>query len=305
MHLNVILFYAIATIILLIIARFVNQFIIKTNLTDILIVKDNPAEGVAWAGYVFAVFMIIAATLSGSGYDTLLLNIKWTAIFGIGGIIFLALIAKFGIQLITSGDTLKLIKEGNKAAGILLAGAFIAIASIISGAISGDIASETALILKPQISITQNGELISSSTNSYLPILVFFIMGLVIFFIITYLYRFLTAYNDSKEIANGNVAVALSYSGLMIGIAIVVGNALFGQFNGWSDSILEFLKALIVVVIFYPIRQWLVQGILLGAGFSIYGGRLDKEIGEQRNLAAGIIEAATYIATGILAVKLL
>jgi hypothetical protein len=55
----------------------------------------------------------------------------------------------------------------------------------------------------------------------------------------------------------------------------------------------------------YFVRQFIVQGLLLGSGFNLYGGRLDREIADDRNIAAAAVEAATYIGAAILAIKLI
>ena len=53
----------------------------------------------------------------------------------------------------------------------------------------------------------------------------------------------------------------------------------------------------------YPVRQFLIQGLIMGCGYKLYGGKLDDEIARDRNIGAGVIEAAIYIATAIFAVK--
>ena len=50
------------------------------------------------------------------------------------------------------------------------------------------------------------------------------------------------------------------------------------------------------------VRQFIVQGILLGAGFRVYGGRLDEEISHDGNTGAGAA-GPTATATGLTWVK--
>jgi uncharacterized membrane protein YjfL (UPF0719 family) len=250
-------------------------------MTDSLINRDNPAMGVEVAGYLLGVILIIASVLNGPGHESLWVNIMWVAIYGVGGILFLALVATFGLRLILSKKCIEEIKNGNVAVGIVSAGSYIGTAAVIAGSVAGE----------------GGGNLISS--------LVFFIAGQLIFLIITYIFRLLTAYDDTKEVLDKNIPAAMSYAGMMIAIGLIVGNAITGKFINYEESFIDFGKALLVVLALYPIRQWLVQGLLLGGGFTLYGGRLDDEISKDRNINAGVIESITYISTAILVISLL
>jgi uncharacterized membrane protein YjfL (UPF0719 family) len=276
-----ILFVCVATTILLAVARLVNQVVMHTSMTDSLIKRDNPAMGIEISGYLLGVILIISSVLSGQDQGSFWINIMWVVIYGIGGILFLAFVATFGLKLILSKKCLQEIKDGNVAAGIVSAGSYIGTAAVIAGSVAGD------------------------GGGDWLASLVFFIAGQLAFLVITYIFRFLTAYDDAKEILDKNIPAALSYAGLMIAVGLIVGNAVTGSFISYERSFIDFGKALLVVLALYPIRQWLVQGLLLGDGFTIYGGKLDYEISKVRNLNAGIIEAVTYISTAILVISLL
>jgi uncharacterized membrane protein YjfL (UPF0719 family) len=276
-----ILFVCAATIILLIVARFVNQLVMKTSMTDALINKDNPAFGVQVGGYLFGVLLIITAVLSGPGHKDIMVDVMWVLVYGIAGIILLALTALWATRIILSAKCLESIRQGNIAAAMAMAGAFVGTGAVISATVTGE------------------------STGSWVPTLVFFLAGIIAFFIITYVYRLLTAYDDVKEILDNNIPAAMSYAGMMIAVGLIVGNAIKGNFITYEQSFKDFGYALIVVVALYPVRQWIVQGLLLGGGFSLYGGRLDLEISRDRNINAGVIEAITYISTALLVIGIL
>jgi hypothetical protein len=55
----------------------------------------------------------------------------------------------------------------------------------------------------------------------------------------------------------------------------------------------------------YPVRQLLVQSVLLGAPLALRGGRLDAGIAADRNEGLGALEAATYLATSMAIARLL
>ncbi len=266
---------------LLLIARLVTQFLMHEKMTEALTQRDNAAVGVALGGYLFGVMMIIADVLSGPGHTDWTRDAIGVAIYGIGGIIFLAFVATVELKLILSKTALQAVHEGNIAAGIVTSGSFIATSLIIASNVSGE----------------------GSGGNYYTPV-IFFLVGQITLLAVTYLFRLLTAYDDAKEVMSGNNAAALSYAGVMIAVAIIVSHAIRGDFVDYETSLKDFGKSILVVLTLYPIRQFLVQGLLLGAGFRIYGGRLDEEISRDRNLSSGTIEAMMYVAAALLAVRM-
>lgn len=270
-----------AIIILLLIARYFNQIVIKASLTDALINKDNHSLGIQISGYLFGVLLIIGSVLAGSNEQNMWLTLMWVGIYGIVGIIFLNLFSILGLRFIISKKCLDAVKTNNIAAGIVSAGGYIATALIIAGTVAGD------------------------SKGTWDSAVVFFIIGQVSFLIITQIFRLLTDYNDNEEILSGNISASLSYAGLMIAVGLIVGHSIEGDFVDYPTSLIAFGKALLVVLALYPIRQWIIQGLLLGGGFKLYGGRLDKEIKEDRNISAGIIEASVYISTALLVTRII
>ncbi len=271
----------IAIIILLIIARFLNQIVFKLSITDALINKDNHSLGIQISAYLFGTLIIIGSVLAGSGEQNIWITLMWIGIYGVGGILFLNLFSLWGLQIIISKECLKAIKSGNIAAGIVSAGGYISTSLIIAATVAGD------------------------SKGTWDSAVIFFFIGQISFIIITFIFRLLTAYNDNEEILKGNMAAALSYAGLMIAVGLIVGHSIEGDFIDYPTSLIAFGKALLVVIALYPIRQWIIQGLLLGGGFTLYGGRLDKEIKEDKNISAGALEASVYIATALLVTRIM
>ncbi|MEP7272516.1 MAG: DUF350 domain-containing protein, partial [Acidobacteriota bacterium] len=198
--------------------------------------------------------------------------------YGIGGILAMTATGLiFGVYSRWTGlDLMAQIKGGNVGAGIISAAEYLAASYLVSGALTGE-----------GVGIA--------------PTVVFWLAGLLALIVITHLFRYLTAYDDIGEINKGNVAAAAGYAGLLVANGMMVGHAVSGDFNGYSNGFRGFGLMLLVILIFYPVRQFVVQTILLGGGFSFHGGRLDREIAEDRNLGAGLLEAVGYIATAMIA----
>lgn len=281
MNISIIFFFVCATTLLIVVARLVNQLVMNVHLIDSLVEKDNPAVGVQSAGYLFAIILITTSVLTGEGQGSIWDDVLPILTYGVGGIILLALVATSSLRFFLTKESLQAVRNGNLAAGIVVAGSYVGTGIIIASCVSGE---------------AKGGDLLSAA--------IFFLTGQISMIIITWVFRRLTAYDDIQEILNGNIPAALSYGGVMIAVGLIVANAVEGDFTGYEQGFLSFGKAVIAVVALYPIRQILVQGLLLGGGFSIYGGRLDNEISHDRNLNAGIIEAVSYIASALMIAKL-
>ncbi|RYE84718.1 MAG: DUF350 domain-containing protein, partial [Myxococcales bacterium] len=135
--------------------------------------------------------------------------------------------------------------------------------------------------------------------------LVFFVLAQLSLHLFVVLFRALTSYDDSEEVLTGNLAAALSYGGLTVAVAIVVGAASDGAFAGWVESLRGYALAVLVNLVFYPVRQLVVQGLLLGARPTLRAGRLDEAVGQERNVGFGALEAVSYVATALLLTRVM
>jgi uncharacterized membrane protein YjfL (UPF0719 family) len=111
-------------------------------------------------------------------------------------------------------------------------------------------------------------------------------------------FRAFTTYDDQEQIQSGNVAASISYGGIVIGVALIAARALDGDTDSFSQAALEFAKVLACCLLFFPLRQLLVQGVLLRALPTLRGGKLDLLIGADRNVGAALLEGAVYTIAG-------
>jgi uncharacterized membrane protein YjfL (UPF0719 family) len=165
--------------------------------------------------------------------------------------------------------------RGNEAAVLADASHHLALAFIVSRAVSG-----TAL--------AQLG-----------PAIVFAAVGAMTWVLFLTCFRALTRYSDAEEIAGENAAAALSYAGGALALAIIIAHAIDGPFEGWGRSLLSYAGALASCVALYPVRQVVVH-LLLGWRPRLRGRELDRAIGQERRLDVAAVEAGTYIAAALL-----
>jgi uncharacterized membrane protein YjfL (UPF0719 family) len=130
-------------------------------------------------------------------------------------------------------------------------------------------------------------------------LLVFFLLGQLALIGIAYVFRYLTTYDDIQEVATGNIAAAVALAGLLIGVGLIVSHAVSGTYHGFGHALVSFVVALLLVVVFYPVRQIVVQWIVLGGPLHWRATLLDEEIARDKNVAAGLLEATAYLTTAL------
>ncbi|MFZ4620657.1 MAG: DUF350 domain-containing protein [Bacteroidota bacterium] len=270
-------------------ARAVQQMMWKVRASQLLTGDDADAAGIAYAGYYFGVLVVSTAVLDGgqhiaaSSSETFsLAPYLFSIVFhGAIGITALALLGKAGLHLLVKTNITAGIKANNIAAGITAAAAYVSTGMVLAGPLSGE-----------------------NSGGDFSVTVLFLLIAVGTLWTVTYVFRFLTGYDDARQIAQGNTAAALSYAGMMTGSGMIIAHALNGDFTGYESSFILYGKSLIAVLLFYPVRQFLVQTILLGGPLKLYGGLLDDEVGERNNIGAGAVEAASYIIAAVIAIRL-
>ena len=109
---------------------------------------------------------------------------------------------------------------------------------------------------------------------------------------------------EAEDGLGGELAELIEYpddEGMVITLisADVIARALEGDFEGLVVSLKGYGSVLAFLFALYPIRQLLVQGVLLGAPLALRGGRLDQGIAAERNEGMAALEAVTYLSTAL------
>ncbi len=239
------------------------------------------ARAILDAGRVLGVFLISGALVTGAGLGEgeggrLAQELKWLLVYGaLAGALFFVT-ARLGSRLLLRGGLRAQLEKNNLAAAVAVAGHTVATALLVAANIAGD-----------------DLEMIGVS-------LAFFALSQLTLHGFVVLFRTLTSYDDAAEIEGGNVAAALSYAGVTVGLAIIIGHAAEGSFEGWSASLRGYATALVFCGSLYVVRQFVVQTILCGARPTLWKGPLDQAIGRDRDLGLAALEAAAYVGTALL-----
>ena len=262
-----------AALVLLGLARVVQQWLYGQSLRVLLTENDNPAMGIVVAGYLFGVIWTITVLLGTLSYNVLW-DIRNVLIYGCLGIVLLTGAALGTCRIFLGMAMQEQLAAHNVAAAIVVAGVYIA------------------------TSLTYSGGLVGEGGGFWI-MLLFFLLGQVALLGITYAFRRLTSYDDVQEIASGNVAAALALAGLLIAVGLIVRRAIAGDYLGFLPSLGSFLLALLLAVVLYPVRQVVVQWIILGGPIHWRGSLLESEIAHDKNVAAGLLEATAYVTTAL------
>ena len=268
-----VVFVIAAPLILLALARLVLQWVLGSSLRVALTDHDNPAMGLAVAGYLFGVIWTITVLL-GTPSRGLLQDVVDVALYGGLGIVLLTVMSLVSCRLFLGLHVREQLEAHNSSAAVVVAGSYVATSLTYSGALSGE-------------------------GGGFLMLLLFFVLGQLALLAMTYVFRWLTGYDDVEQIESGNLAAGVAQAGLLVAMGIVVGQAASGDFTTLEDSLLGFGISLLVVVVFYPVRQLVVQCLILGAPIRFRSILLDNEIAEDKNIAAGLLEASAYLSTAL------
>lgn len=268
------------TVLLLVLLRVGQRLLAKGKSSGEVLESGNAARHMVQVGQTLAVFLVSAAVVKNtiSGKDPKL-DVVWAVSMAVTGLLLLLLSGRAGLMLLLKSQLPAEIERGNVAAGVAAGAHYVATGIIASRAVAGNDLPSLGLSL------------------------VFFVLAQLTLHVFVSLFRFLTVYDDAEQIAGENLAAAMSYGGVAIAVAILIARALDGDFAGWAVSLKGYGFALLFAFALWPVRQLLVQTLLLGFPFTLRGGKLDDGIA-KRNEGMGALEAVAYLATALSIVHL-
>ena len=246
----------------------------RTRFREELMSKDNPAAGVALSGFYIALFLALSGLLSGEP-GPLALDLRLTAIHGAVAILAIAVSSFAWGPIVHVSLRDDILAKRNLGAGLVCASILIATGLVYRGAVH--LESENAAHVGA-----------------------FFVLGEGALLLYLLLYEWVTPYDVAQEITEkDNVAAAVAFSGATVAAGLILGNAVEGAFTTWKESVTEALLYMTPVLALPLVRFVVVNGLFLGFG------SVNREVAEDRNAAAGLVEASAYVGIALFAVHLL
>ncbi len=237
--------------------------------------RDNPAFGVFFAGYMLGLALAISGAFFGIG-ASIVANLVNIGTSGIAAIVLLRfsmfigdkfVLYRFAIAKEIAGDR-------NSGTGFAMAGLFIAGGLVIDGVMSGQSATYLGMLRD---------------------IIVYWAIGQVFLIVGGLLFQWTARYDVHKTIEeDDNVAAGISMGGYFVGLGIILKAALTGA---GSDLGPEILVTLVIGVIGLIV---LVFARIMAAVVMLPKANLADEVSRQKNMAAGVVSAVTYVALSLL-----
>lgn len=266
-------------LILLFLAKWVQDRFTTFDDDHELFKVDNTALGISKAGYYLSVFIALCGLFLGVGLG------NWIEVrdFAVYGFLCLAL-----INVATYTTDLMILKNFKiydqicgkqcEAVAWALAGSYIGSACILKGAVSGD---DEPL------------------ANGILEIVIFFILGQIVLIGTAKAYQWIMP-DLHDHLESGNVASGLSFAGYLIAVGIILGEQGSGNMTLSSETLGEYvLYSAISLLLLTVIRKYGFR-FMFAAGESLL-----KEIEVDENQAAGWITALCSIGLALLLSKAL
>src|SRR5262249_17584319 len=126
--------------------------------------------------------------------------------------------------------------------------------------------------------------------------LVWFAVGQCVLVVLDNIYS-IAAPGIQDAVAAQNLAVAISLGGFLVAGGLALGSAISGESYGWVQDGLDVGYFLAIWLFVMIVVQFLLNKIFLP------GTSVRKELFTDRNVAAGIIEAALFIVTTLFYIK--
>jgi uncharacterized membrane protein YjfL (UPF0719 family) len=205
----------------------------------------------------------------------------WAGAFVVVGICLIQVAGGLGVRLLLQSTLERQLERGNAAAGLAAGANYVAVGIVAAPAIAGS---------------DLQGLGLSAA---------FFGLAVLTLALYVTVFRALTTYDDAEQIEGDNLAAAVSYSGVSIAVALVLARALQGgDFVGWTAALKGYGWVAASAIVLYPVRQILVQGLVLHRAPTLRGGSLDDAIGIDRNTGLAVMEALAYLAAAVALVEL-
>ncbi len=241
----------------------------------------NDAQRLAAVGEVLGVFLIAGSVVGDAVQgESVLADAIACVTFGVIGLAATLVAGRLGVGTLLGASLAEEVGRGNRAAGVAASGQMLASAIITSSTIKGSELHDVGLALT------------------------FFVIGQATLLLFVVLFRALTTYDDAEQIHGENLAAAVSYAGVAVAVAIVIGRAAEGDFEGWLSSLRGYGLVLLSLLALYPVRQLFVQTLLMRTRPHLRGGPLDVAIAERRSAGLAALEAGSYVATAIVIAQL-
>lgn len=235
--------------------------------------RHNVALSLALGGYFLGLTMALGGVLVGPAHGSLAQSLRDILIYGVLAVALLNLSGIINDWLILPGvsQEKEIIQDQNWGVGLMEGANHTATGLVLYGVIAGEGGGLSAL-------------------------LVFWVLGQALLVVAAKIYDWITPGRLIPVIAQGNVAAATAFGGMILGLGNIMRVAVQGNFVSWSHSLLSFAEVALFGLLSLPLIR-LATSRLIFPGHS-----LTKELfqDDPPNLSAGVIEGMIYVCVSLL-----
>jgi uncharacterized membrane protein YjfL (UPF0719 family) len=266
-------------IVILILARLLKTWLSPYRMDEELTSKDNPAFGLALAGYYLGVVIVFLGTARAQTASleagtvgilgALGLDLAWT----VAGIVALAFSRRLMDRtLVAKGcQSEEIVRNRNIASGAVECCVYASAGIVLAGALR-------------------------EPGGSIWTALVFFLLSQVVLLLFGRVYQLVAGYEVAREIRGGNLAAGAAFGLTLVAIALLMLKATSGEFLDWGTNLAYFGFDAVAGFGLLLLLRWIVDAALLP------NARIAEEIVRDRNLNVGLLEGV--LAAGVAAIIL-
>ena len=276
------LIYVALGVAILVLATLAREIVTRHKLEEEIVTKKNTAVALRLTGYLLGVIIVFVGAVfqpqqwdvnpnSGLGIDRGFgMQLLWTFGYAMAGVVALNLVRPLTDRLVLYRFQVEkeIVEDQNVGVAAAEFGINVAAGLAIAGAIAG--------------------------YGSPLNALAFFGLGLVALILFALFYEWTTPFNIHDEIESGNPAVGIALGGNLVAIGLVIFKASFGDFFGWTTSLIEFgVFAIFGFAMLYLIRL-AVDTLILPRT------KTSEALAGGRNIGVAIVESTVAISSALI-----
>jgi len=270
-------------IVLIVGAKVLLEAALRLPLDAHLFVEDNPAIGIACAGFYAGVIATLAAAIGTGATGDPLADLGLSGLYGTVGVVLQGASLRFTPKVLVPRFDIheELVRDRNVGAGLVLAASGIASGLVVAAAMQGEAPGGIG--------------------GGLLSMLVAFAAGQLSMALLTRMHRLVAHFDVHAEIREGNVAAGCVLAGAILGNGILLHWGLRGDFvpEAIGASLLPLGIAFAAGIVLMPLVRLLVSRLFFG------GVGFDKEIADDKNVAAGVLELVAHPGLALLIVSVL
>ncbi|MGL1901598.1 MAG: DUF350 domain-containing protein [Fibrobacterales bacterium] len=268
--------YLLLAVVILALGKFAFNITVPFALDHQLTTEDNKAIALSFAGYLFALMLIIIGVFSTETtrevnvYQDILMTLIW----GVAGIILLNLARYMNDKILLRkfSTNKELVNDRNVGTGAVEFGCLVGVGFIIKAVVSGE--SES-------IGYDIFGTVLYS------------ILGQAIFFLYGELYQLITPYDLHAEIEKDNASAGVAFGFNLIAVGILTGAGIT-----YTDSLIVLIAWVVLSMFLLITVRYMIDKVMLP------GCLMNREISEDHNWGSAIIEGVLLIGFSVLLIKL-